>query len=144
MKVYRRRLRQLVIRSLIDLALVAEHEKEDQLEQMFTKETVTPLLLALTGEGCPEISERHYEIAQAMLRIAYKRLNPQIPNEYRPSIIGTIDSNIFLLESIPISSRTIPPETVQAQREEMEKRRTNVIEKFRTRSNRFGVKNQKK
>jgi hypothetical protein len=105
LKTYHKRLRKLVIRSLADLTLVAEREKEDQLAQMFTIDTLRPLLNALTETDPKERTERHYEIAKLMLRIAYDKLSPRIASEYRPSIMGTLDANILLLESLPTAPK---------------------------------------
>lgn len=49
LKTYRSRLRYQALAALLDLALVAEREPEDQLQQIFTPDTVEILIQALIG-----------------------------------------------------------------------------------------------
>ena len=129
LKTYRSRLRAAAIQSLIDLALIAEREPEDQLTQIFTPTTLNPLIRALTGHGCYRVSTRHYEIAKAMLATSITRLQALIDPEYQPIIIPSIEKDAHLLRMLPIPTSPrqgleIPsPNTVKAQRQQSQRER---------------------
>lgn len=130
LKTARRRLRVQVVESLIDLAFVAEYEPEDQLRQMFTPQTFEPLLRALTGEGSGEITERHYQIAKLMLRVAHERLKPQIPKAFQTTINPLLDQNLLILEQLKIEPRKIPPTSIEERRERLRKKRQSILKKL--------------
>jgi len=134
LKVYRRRLRIQVIQALTDLALVAEHEPEDQLKQMFTPQTLEPLLRAITGEGSEEISIRHYQIAKLMLSIAHERLTPQIPSPFKMTIIPMLKQNLMLLESMEVKPQKIPPTALEERRKRLKEKRQSIETIYRIRS----------
>ena len=139
LKTYRSRLRGTAIQALADLALVAEREPEDQLTQIFTPTTLTPLLRALTGYGCQEISSRHYDIARIMLDLSITRLQALIDSDYRSIILPSLQKDTQLLKILPAPTvpreglEKSPPDTVRAQREQAQKdRRSIYLEYVRT------------
>ena len=138
LKIYRGRLRETAIQSLLDLALVAEREPEQQLAQIFTPTTLNPLLRALTGRGCNQISTRHYEVAKAMLDASVTRLQALIASDYQRIIAPSIEKDTQLLRMLP--PPTSPreglekplPDTVKMQREQAQKERKSISRESRT------------
>jgi hypothetical protein len=129
LKTYRSRLRYQAVAALLDLALVAEREPEDQLQQIFTPEIVEILIQALIGQGCEAIHPRHHEIARVMLNAAYKRLQTLIDTDYRPMVIDSLNTGVTLLTMIPVPKepRQMRPETVNDQREKTQRQRTRIM-----------------
>lgn len=129
---YRSRLRRRAIQSLMDLALIAEREPEDQLAQIFTPTTLKPLLHALTGYGCYQISSRHYEIAKTMLDISVNRLQALIDSDYRPITIPSLERDVNLLRILPTPAtpreglEKRSSDTVKMQREQAQKQRRTI------------------
>ena len=113
----------------MDLALIAERDPEDQLEQVFTPDNVAILVSALVGHGCTEINPRHHQIARVMLNRAYSRLQILIEANYRPMIIETLNRGVALLTMIPIPKepRKMQIDTVNDQREKTQRARTNLL-----------------
>ncbi len=130
LKVYRRRLRVQVVQSLTDLALVAEREPEDQLEQMFTPQTLEPFLRAATGEASEEITVRHFEIAKLMLHIAHERLKPQIPTPFRIAFNRLLDESLMMLDSMEVHPQKILPVNTELRRENLLKQRQSILKKL--------------
>lgn len=132
---YRSRLRDQAVGALLDLALVAEREPEDQLQQIFTPEIVEILIQALIGQGCEAIHARHHEIARIMLNAAYKRLQILIDSDYRPLVLEPLNKSVTLLTMIPIPKepRQMPPDTVNHQREQTKRERDRVLREHRGR-----------
>ncbi len=111
LKIYHRRLRVQAIQALMDLALIAEKEKEDQLKQIFTPTTISPLLEALIGRGCEEITARHYDIAKEMLFVGFEKLRPHIHRGSRvlpDGIMTSIQKDMRILENVkPAKERMV-------------------------------------
>jgi hypothetical protein len=136
LKTYRSRLRGNAIQSLADLALIAEREPEDQLSQTFTPTTLKPLIHALTGHGCYEISSRHYEIAKTMLDASISRLQALIDPDYQPIVAPSLEKDVYLLRVL--QAPTTPREglekrslsTVKAQREQTSKERRSLNDEY--------------
>lgn len=129
LKTYRSRLRYQAVAALLDLALVAEREPEEQLQQIFTPDTVGILIQALTGHGCEAIHARHHEIARVMLNAAYKRLQILIDTDYRPMVVEPLNRGVALLTMIPAPKepRQMPPATVNDQREKTQHQRRRIM-----------------
>ena len=129
LKTYRSRLRYQAVAALLDLALVAEREPEDQLQQIFTPDTVGILIQALMGNGCEAIHARHHEIARVMLNAAYKRLQILIDTNYRPMVLEPLNRGVALLTMIPVPEepRQIAPDTVNDQREKTQRQRARIM-----------------
>ena len=129
LKTYRSRLRYQAVAAVLDLALVAEREPEDQLQQIFTPDTLGILIEALIGNGCETIHARHHEIARLMLNAAYKRLQILIDTDYRPMVVEPLNRGMTLLTTIPVPKepRQMRPETVNDQREKTQRQRTRIM-----------------
>jgi len=129
LKTYRSRLRDQAVAALLDLALVAEREPEDQLQQVFTPDTVEILIQALIGNGCDAIHARHHEIARVMLNAAYKRLQILIDTDYRPMVVEPLNRGVVLLTMLPVPKepRQMPPDTVNDQREKTQRQRERIM-----------------
>ena len=122
-------LRHQSVTELLDLALYAEREPEDQLAQVFTPTAVRPLIRALIGEGCEEITSRHYEIAKVMLDFATKRLQQLIQEDYRQFVIPSLNNLTTLLTFLPSTPPTPKDpssETLQSQRSASRRERASI------------------
>jgi len=133
LKIYHRRLRIQAMRALMDLALIAEREKEDQLEQIFTPQTITPLLNALIGRGCEEIVTRHYDIAKQMLFISFEKLRQRI---YATSHAGSgfqtsIQKDIWILMKVtPPENRKVALHDLKGTRASAERERQAILKRY--------------
>ncbi|HYW01806.1 MAG TPA: hypothetical protein VE862_10060 [Candidatus Acidoferrum sp.] len=130
LKVYRRRLRVQAIQTLTDLALVAEHEPEDQLKQMFTEQTLEPFLRLVTGDASEEITVRHCKIAKLMLLIAHERLKPQIPKAFRITSNRSLDDNYAMLDAMEIHQQKNPLGNVEVRREALRRQQQTILKQL--------------
>jgi len=134
LKIYHRRLRIQAIQALMDLALIAEREKEGQLEQIFTPTTISPLFKALMGKGCEEITARHYAIAVTMLSASFEKLFPRIyadPKMLRHGIGSSIKKDfIILMNARPPENRKIKLHDLEHPRAATERERKAILKKY--------------